>query len=171
MHQGIGLEAFNGMPETKAIHALYECCGSVTWARKVAAARPFEDHDGLFRSADNELFGLADDSLDEVLTTYPALGRRPGSNKSHAEQCAVCDESPGMMAALRAAAHRYEHHFGHRFVMHITGMAPPSVLAAIGDRMHHDPDTERKVTCNELAKINRTRLERMLGPEGGYENW
>jgi 2-oxo-4-hydroxy-4-carboxy-5-ureidoimidazoline decarboxylase len=24
---------------------------------------------------------------------------------------------------------------------------------------------------NELARINRTRLERMLGPEGGYDNW
>lgn len=23
----------------------------------------------------------------------------------------------------------------------------------------------------ELARINRTRLERMLGPEGGYQNW
>jgi 2-oxo-4-hydroxy-4-carboxy-5-ureidoimidazoline decarboxylase len=27
------------------------------------------------------------------------------------------------------------------------------------------------VMGNELARINRTRLERMLGPEGGYHNW
>ncbi len=37
--------------------------------------------------------------------------------------------------------------------------------------MHHDAETERKVLRNELARINRTRLERMLGPEGGYHNW
>jgi 2-oxo-4-hydroxy-4-carboxy--5-ureidoimidazoline (OHCU) decarboxylase len=45
------------------------------------------------------------------------------------------------------------------------------VIAAVRDRMHHDPETERKVVCNELARINRSRLERMLGPEGGYDNW
>jgi hypothetical protein len=33
------------------------------------------------------------------------------------------------------------------------------------------PVSERKVVRNELARINRTRLERMLGPDGGYDNW
>jgi 2-oxo-4-hydroxy-4-carboxy-5-ureidoimidazoline decarboxylase len=45
------------------------------------------------------------------------------------------------------------------------------VLASISDRLMNDVDTERKVVRNELARINRTRLERMLGPEGGYDNW
>ena len=45
------------------------------------------------------------------------------------------------------------------------------VLGTVSDRMHNDLETERKVIRNELAKINRTRLERMLGPEGGYQNW
>ncbi|AQA23819.1 hypothetical protein BTZ20_5330 [Rhodococcus sp. MTM3W5.2] len=30
------------------------------------------------------------------------------------------------------------------------------------------PDTELKTMLGELAKINRSRIERMLGPEGGY---
>ena len=46
-----------------------------------------------------------------------------------------------------------------------------SVIAAIADRMHNDLDTERKVVLNEIARLNRSRLERMLGPEGGYDNW
>jgi hypothetical protein len=37
--------------------------------------------------------------------------------------------------------------------------------------MHHEVEMERKVLRNELAKIGRSRLERMLGPEGGYHNW
>ena len=32
-------------------------------------------------------------------------------------------------------------------------------------------DTLNKVLRNELAKIIRSRMERMLGPEGGYSNW
>jgi 2-oxo-4-hydroxy-4-carboxy--5-ureidoimidazoline (OHCU) decarboxylase len=55
--------------------------------------------------------------------------------------------------------------------MCIGGLGATEVLAAIADRMHHDTETERKVMRNELAKINRSRLERMLGPEGGYHNW
>jgi 2-oxo-4-hydroxy-4-carboxy-5-ureidoimidazoline decarboxylase len=27
------------------------------------------------------------------------------------------------------------------------------------------------VVLNEIARLNRSRLERMLGPEGGYDNW
>lgn len=171
MHQGIGREAFNTMPYTKAVHALYECCGSVTWARKVAAMRPFTDRDALFRCADDELFLLSDSSLDGVLVTCPPLGTRPGSVRSHAEQCAIREEDPGLMTVLRAAAHRYEHHFGYRFIMHVAGADGHAVLTAIGDRMCHDEDTERKVVRIELAKITRTRLERMLGPAGGYDNW
>jgi 2-oxo-4-hydroxy-4-carboxy--5-ureidoimidazoline (OHCU) decarboxylase len=55
--------------------------------------------------------------------------------------------------------------------MHVNGTDATGVLASIADRMDHDVDMERKVLRNELAKINRSRLERMLGPEGGYHNW
>ena len=57
------------------------------------------------------------------------------------------------------------------FVMFIGGMRASDVLGTVDYRMHNDVETERKVLRNELAKINRTRLERMLGPEGGYHNW
>jgi 2-oxo-4-hydroxy-4-carboxy--5-ureidoimidazoline (OHCU) decarboxylase len=55
--------------------------------------------------------------------------------------------------------------------MCVDGLPAHGVLAAITDRLHNDEETERKVVRNELARINRTRLERMLGPEGGYQNW
>jgi 2-oxo-4-hydroxy-4-carboxy-5-ureidoimidazoline decarboxylase len=34
-----------------------------------------------------------------------------------------------------------------------------------------DVAADRKVIHTELARITRARLERMLGPEGGYDNW
>jgi 2-oxo-4-hydroxy-4-carboxy--5-ureidoimidazoline (OHCU) decarboxylase len=55
--------------------------------------------------------------------------------------------------------------------MFVNGYAARDVLAAVQNRMLHDPETERKVVRNELSRINRTRLQRMLGPEGGYDNW
>ena len=117
------------------------------------------------------LFTLAEPSIDSILQAYPDIGRRPGSEKSAAEQCAIWDERADVMEQLAAASKRYIDRFGFGFVMFVNGYCAQDVLAAAVDRMHNDVETERKVIRNELAKINRTRLERMLGPEGGYDNW
>lgn len=172
MHQAVGLEAFNDIPLQKAVHALYECCNCVTMARNLAQGRPYADHDSLFRRADALLFSLSEESIDDILQAYPPISSRPGSTRSQAEQCAVWDDRPAVMAQLRTAAHEYAQLFGFEFVMHVgsSGVAE-AVIVAINDRLHHDLETERKVVRNELAKINRSRLERMLGPEGGYDNW
>jgi 2-oxo-4-hydroxy-4-carboxy-5-ureidoimidazoline decarboxylase len=171
MHQGIGLDAFNDLPMQKAVHALYECCYSVSLAADVARGRPYGDHDHLFRRTDALLFTLSETSIDAILQAYPHIGRRPRSAKSQAEQCSVWDDSPEMMADLSSAAQRYIDQFGFGFVMFVGGISAEGVLAMVSDRLHNDIETERKIVRNELAKINRTRLERMLGPEGGYHNW
>lgn len=171
MHQGIGLAAYNAMPMRRAVHAVYECCYSVPLAADLARERPYRDHESLFRQADALLFGLSEDSIDSILQAYPDVGRRPGSEKSAAEQCAVFDERPELMAELGEAARRYLKHFGFGFVMYVNGYCAGDVLAAVTDRLLNDYETERKVVRNELARINRSRLERMLGPEGGYHNW
>jgi 2-oxo-4-hydroxy-4-carboxy-5-ureidoimidazoline decarboxylase len=171
MHQGMGLDAFNNMPMRRAVHAVYECCYSVPLAADLARARPYPNHDALFRHADQLLFALGEPSIDSILQAYPDIGRRPGSEKSAAEQCAITCERADLMEQLAAASKRYLERFGFGFVMFVNGYSADDVLAAALDRMHNDPETERKIVRNELAKINRTRLERMLGPEGGFDNW
>ena len=155
----------------RAVHALYECCYSVPLAADLSRGRPYEDHDALFRQADRLLFGLAEVSIDSILQAYPDVGRRPGSEKSQAEQCAIWDARREVMDQLGVASKHYLDHFGFGFVMFVNGYTAQDVLTAMTDRMLNDDETERKVVRNELARINRTRLERMLGPEGGYDNW
>jgi OHCU decarboxylase len=171
MHQGIGLDAFNALPMRRAVHAVYECCYSVPLAADLARGRPYDDHDQLFRQADSLLFALAEESIDSILQAYPDIGKRPGSEKSQAEQCAIWCDQPDVMTQLGVESTRYLEHFGFGFVMFINGYTAQDVLTAMTDRVHNDIETERKVVRNELARINRTRLERMLGPEGGYDNW
>ncbi|MGI9123715.1 MAG: 2-oxo-4-hydroxy-4-carboxy-5-ureidoimidazoline decarboxylase [Mycobacterium sp.] len=172
LHQGMGIDAFNRLPMRRAVHALYECCNSVTMAGDLASGRPYPAHDALFRRADALLFSLSEDSVADILQAYPTVGARPGSARSHAEQCALWDERPGVMHLLDGSAARYAEKFGFQFVMYIPdGTDVSAVIAAITDRMHNDAETERKVLRNEIAKLNRSRLERMLGPEGGYDNW
>jgi len=171
MHQGMGLGAFNALPRQKAVHALYECCYSVALAGDLADGRPYADHDELFRRADALLFSLPEPALDRILDAYPQLGRRPRSARSQAEQSAVWDEDEAVMQRLSESARAYAGRFGFGFVMCCRDCLAADVLAAVTDRMHNDAETERKIVRNELAKINRTRLERMLGPEGGYQNY
>ena len=122
MHKGIGLDAFNELPASKAAHALFECCNSVIMAADLAASRPYADHSALFRKADSALFGLSEESVDEILETYTR---------------------PSLLARLHETTRPYD----------------------------NDYETGRKALRNEIAKINQGRLERMLGPEGGYNNW
>jgi 2-oxo-4-hydroxy-4-carboxy-5-ureidoimidazoline decarboxylase len=171
MHQGMGLDAFNALPERKAVHALYECCNSVLLARDLARGRAYADHDALFRRADALLFALSDEVVEQILDACPHVGRRPGSTKSSAEQCSVWVDDAEVMTDLNDAVQRYSARFETGFVMFVCGFGIADVRSAISDRLHNDAETERKVVRNELAKINRSRLERMLGPEGGYHNW
>jgi OHCU decarboxylase len=171
MHQGLGLDAFNSLSQRRALYALYECCNCVTLAGDLASGRPYADHNTLFRSADALLFAMPEAGLDRILDASPHVGARPRSIRSQAEQCAVWAEDDTVMTELQAAAQRYAEHFGFEYVMYVNGYSAAEVTAAITDRLHNDPETERKIVRNELAKINRTRLERMLGPEGGFQNW
>lgn len=171
MHQGIGLDVFNTLPERRAVHALYECTNSYPLARNLVRGRSYPDHDALFRRADTLLFELPEDAIDQMLDACPDVGRRPRSARSAAEQCSVWDDDAATMSELGAASRSYLDRYGFAFVMFVDGHRAAEVLAAIGNRMHHEMEMERKVLRNELAKIGRSRLERMLGPEGGYHNW
>ena len=132
MHQGIGLDAFNRMPTRRAIHALYECCNSVTMAADLATGRPYPDRAALFREADSLLFALSEASVDDILQAYPKLGSRPGSARSHAEHCALWDERPGVMHLLDSSARGYADKFGFEFVMCVTEDCPASAVVAFG---------------------------------------
>ncbi|MGN2642044.1 2-oxo-4-hydroxy-4-carboxy-5-ureidoimidazoline decarboxylase [Nocardia takedensis] len=78
IHRGIGLDRFNTLPHGRAVHALYACCGNVTWAITLAGARPYADRDALLTDADLELLALSPADLERALDSVPAeqLSRR-----------------------------------------------------------------------------------------------
>lgn len=168
MHQGIGLDQFNALAFRKAVHALYECCTSLVWAGRLAAGRPYASHGALHSRADDEIFSLSEDEIDVILESHPAIGKRAASTKSCGEQCTLTGEDPLLLAELHAAAQEYEAHFGHKFVFWPGQTTMRLALQTIRERIGNDAETERKVLRDEIAHINRVRLERLLGPEGGY---
>ncbi|MFE3293647.1 2-oxo-4-hydroxy-4-carboxy-5-ureidoimidazoline decarboxylase [Rhodococcus sp. NPDC059234] len=170
LHQGIGLDRFNALPDHSAVHALFECCCSVTWAGHVAAGRPYSSRSDLFTAADSGLFELSDADVDAALQCHPGVARRAQTTASALEQCAVWSPDEALMLAVVAACARYEQQFGYRYLWCAAGRDAAELLRDVTTRLGHSAEAERKTMLGELAKINRIRIERMLGPADGYRD-
>lgn len=168
MHQGIGLDRFNALPRGRAVHALFECCCSLAWSGHLADGRPYRSYADLLTRADSELFALSDADLDHALDCHPGVARRVHTTASSLEQCAVWAPDEATMAAVVAASGRYESRFGYPYLWCAAGRDATALLDDLTVRLSNSPEAERKTMAGELAKINRIRIERMLGPEGGY---
>ncbi|GAB2652784.1 2-oxo-4-hydroxy-4-carboxy-5-ureidoimidazoline decarboxylase [Nocardia goodfellowii] len=86
MHQGIGLDRFNTLSRGRAVHALFECCANVTWAARLADARPFPDRDALLAMADAEVLALSSPDLERALD---AVVHEPLASRTAAELARV----------------------------------------------------------------------------------
>ncbi|MFF0814579.1 2-oxo-4-hydroxy-4-carboxy-5-ureidoimidazoline decarboxylase [Rhodococcus sp. NPDC003318] len=171
MHQGIGLDRFNALAPRSATHALFECYYSVIWAGRIVDGRPYVSHDALLSSADTELFELSPADIDIALQCHPTVARRIHTTASSLEQCAVWAPDEETMLAVLIACESYEQRFGYPYLWCAAGRDATELLLDLDARMSHSPEVERKTMVSELAKVNRTRIQRMLGPEGGYDNY
>ncbi|AZG44849.1 2-oxo-4-hydroxy-4-carboxy-5-ureidoimidazoline decarboxylase [Gordonia insulae] len=163
-----GVPSFNELSERQAIHQLYECCSSSIWALRVARARPFSDDEALLEYADLILAELTDTDLDEALAGHPRIGDRPDNPSSAREQSGVADAQAEVLAELKELNAAYEEKFGHVYLVFANGRPADELLDILKQRMNNDPTTERRVMRMELAKINRSRLVRMLTPASIY---
>lgn len=159
-----GIDSFNALSETQAVHALYACCSSRMWALRVAAARPFADEDALLDQSDLIIAELTETDLDEALDGHPRIGERSTNASSAREQRNVTGADPAVLDELRVANKEYEQRFGHVYLVHADGRPATELLRILRQRLHNDPDTERRVLRLELAKITRNRLSRMICP-------
>ena len=64
--------------------------------------------------------------------------------------------------ALLRANRDYEARFGHFYLVCADGRSDQELLNVLRERLGNDAATERAVLRNELAKINRIRLARLV---------
>ncbi|GAB2913712.1 MULTISPECIES: 2-oxo-4-hydroxy-4-carboxy-5-ureidoimidazoline decarboxylase [unclassified Streptomyces] len=156
----VALAHFNSLPFAAAEAAFLECCGSLRWAHRMAAHRPYPDLGALLAASDEAGYDLAPGDIAEALAAEPA-------------PCLHHDAPRAAHLALRAAHAAYESRFGHTFVICLDAYAPAQrvdqVLAAIRVRMEHDVDEERAVTAEELRRLARSRIVELVtaGPGQG----
>lgn len=165
--EGIGLVAFNTLPGDEADVALLACCSSAAWARHITDRRPYADVAELHAAADDALAAMSEADLDEALAGHPRIGERPASahsSWSSREQSGAAAAAGPVQAELAAANRRYEERFGHVYLVCASGRTADELLAILHERLGNDPATERQVVRTELGKINRIRLDRLIGP-------
>lgn len=160
--KAIGLEGFNALSERQRMHLLFEVCSSTIWARRVVAGSPFRDADALYDRADRVLAELPDAEIDAALDGHPRIGAKADNPSSAREQARVAAADEAVKAALAVQNQAYEDTFGYVYLVCASGRSADELLAILTDRLDNDPETERRVMRNELAKINRLRLERLL---------
>lgn len=149
------LRLFNAAPPAVARRMLLDCCGSTRWAHRLAAHRPYPDTGALLAAADEAGYDMRHPDLAEALAAESPV--HPPT------------DAPGALAAhtaLRAGHAAYAERFGHPFVVHLDDHAPEErldqALAAIRARLPHDKDEERAVAAEELRRLARARLRRLV---------
>ncbi|MFF2063476.1 2-oxo-4-hydroxy-4-carboxy-5-ureidoimidazoline decarboxylase [Streptomyces sp. NPDC058200] len=148
-----GLRLLNAAPACAAEAAFLTCCGSHRWAQRLAAHRPYADLDTLLAASDEASYDLSHADLTEALADESSSGPPRSA-------------PPAAITALRAAHAAYESSFGHAFVISPDGHRPEEyldhMLAVIRTRLGHDPDHERAVAADELRRLARGRITRLL---------
>lgn len=133
--------------------ALLGCCRSHRWAHRIAAHRPYPDPDALLAAADEASYDLAVEEISDALAREEQLGPRE-------------DTPAAARTALRAAHDTYESRFGHPFVICLDAYAPEEhldqILSGIRFRLGNETDEERAVAAEELRKLARGRLARLV---------
>lgn len=164
-HAALGLHDFNQLTDRQRMHLLFEVCSSTIWARRVLATTPFRDVDALLDRADRVLAELPEAEIDAALDGHPRIGGRIDNASSAREQAGMASADDAVRTELAARNRDYEDKFGFVYLVCASGRTAEDLLAILTERLANDPDTERRVMRNELAKINRLRLERLLSKD------
>jgi allantoicase len=165
-----GITDLNALSKTDLAKALFDCCGSKAWVKKMLEQFPFASADSLFETADASWASLDRGAWLEAFRRHPAIGeRRLKKNQSakarewsRSEQSVAQSGDEQVQAALAEGNREYRKKFGFVFLICATGKSSSEILASLKNRLPNDADTEMRLAAEEQRKITRLRLERLL---------
>ena len=161
------LDELNSARDDAALRAaLGECCAAQSWVARMITGRPYPDREAIREASDAATAELDDVALSDALAGHPRIGERANHAWSRHEQARVSAAGADVRARLAQCNAAYEQRFGHVYLVCATGRTAEELLAVCEDRLGNDAETERGVVLGELAKINRIRLDKLLGAEG-----
>jgi 2-oxo-4-hydroxy-4-carboxy-5-ureidoimidazoline decarboxylase len=159
------LAAFNAASPEAAERDLLGCCASGSFAKAIIHGRPYPGPGALLIAVDAVFSALSWDDLMEAVNAHPRIGDRvPADGQSAAEQSGVASASDQVRQALADGNLAYERRFGHVFLICASGRSGQDMLDQLRARLSNDPEAERALVREELLKITRLRLTKLLSP-------
>lgn len=167
--------ALDRMPAEQAGALLHECAGTARWTAGMLARRPFGSFARSCAIADEVWATLGPDDWRAAFAHHPRIGESGGTERqgvrgrewSAHEQAGVAGSASEVRAALADANREYERRFGHIYIVCAAGKSAEELLAIARARLSNDPERELEVAAEELRRIMRLRLARLLAHEAG----
>lgn len=164
------LNRLNALPARNAEAEFLKCCGSTTWAREMAEARPFASQIELEQRAETIWRSLRPEDWLEAFRAHPKIGGKKASTKqssqaqawSAQEQAGTHHAGADIKAALAEANRKYELRFGFIYIVCATGKSLAELLANLNARLGNETPTELEIAAEEQCKIMHLRLEKLL---------
>jgi 2-oxo-4-hydroxy-4-carboxy-5-ureidoimidazoline decarboxylase len=157
------LAAFNAAPAEVAEQDLLACCASGSFAKTIADGRPYPGTTALRDAVDAAVKGLSWDEIAASINAHPRIGERtPDGGWSAAEQSGAASASDQVRQALADGNLAYEKRFGYVFLICAAGLSGQDMLNQLQARLGNDQEAERAVVRQELLKITRLRLTKLL---------
>lgn len=164
------VDTFDVAPEDQLRERLRSCCAAEAWVEKMVIGRPYRSEAALYAASDHATAELDAGGLEQALAGHPRIGgaapAHGGDGRSAAwsqgEQARVATAGADVLGELAAANAAYEQRFGHVYLVCASGRSAAELLAVCRARLENDPETERGVVLEELAKINLLRLGKLL---------
>ncbi|MCG5212328.1 2-oxo-4-hydroxy-4-carboxy-5-ureidoimidazoline decarboxylase [Streptosporangium sp. KLBMP 9127] len=165
------ITAFNTQGEADARAALLACCASPAFAAEVAAGRPYGSAAEVVAAAADAAGRLRWPEVREALAAHPRIGERAaGSGReaswSRGEQSGAADAGQDVRLRLAAGNLAYEERFGHVYLVCATGLTAAEMLGRLERRLGNDEESERRAVREELVKITRLRVAKLLEEDG-----
>jgi len=157
----------NGAPEGELRDRLQSCCAAQAWVEEMVGGRPYRSEAAMFAASDRATADLDGTGLEQALAGHPRIGETAAGHEraaawSRGEQSGLATAGADVRSELAAANADYERRFGHVYLVCASGRSADELLAVCRSRLDNDAETERGVVRQELAKINRLRLGKLL---------
>jgi 2-oxo-4-hydroxy-4-carboxy-5-ureidoimidazoline decarboxylase len=164
------LARWNRLPPEEAAREILPCCGSKTWAARVASKRPIHDEALLLATSDEIWRGLDETGWLEAFQSHPRIGEsRPERNTttkssawSEQEQQKAASAEEAVKMALKWGNREYEQKFGRIFIVCATGKSGAEILEILRRRLHNDEATELRQAAEEQRQIMHIRLRKWI---------
>lgn len=158
-----GPQALNGLPRPELVKQLLACLRIPRWANDIAESRPFTSGDQVYEAAERAAPELTTEEIHAALTAHPRIGERSTTDAwSRTEQSGVDGADDELTTELRRGNEEYERRFGHVYLVCASGRSGAQLLEILRSRLDNDADTELRIVDDELRKIARLRLARLI---------